>query len=515
MTQARTSEAALSVRHLSKNFAAVRALRDADLAVNRGELHALAGGNGSGKSTMVKILAGVEHGEPGGEIEVNGEVMAAEHMTASHSRRLGLHFVHQDPGLFLHLSVADNLALGQHYETDVTGRIRRSAMHRRARDVLERFEIDARPEQLVGELSAGRRSMIAIARALQDTKPEAGRHDVLVLDEATAALPEREAEQLLAQMRRFARSGQTVIYVTHRLDEIVGVADHVTVLRDGQTIASRSGDGLTESDLIALITGRPVADVFPQMPEPSVNEMLLSVRDLRGGRLQGVNLDLAEGEVLGVAGLLGSGRTSLLRALFGDLSITSGTIRYRGKNVLIGSPTVAAKHGIAYVAEDRNGDSAFPDLSIRENLLVGSVPRYFKRMHMSAKQERTDADKLITLFGIKADDATLPLSSLSGGNQQKVVLARWLKDRPDLLLLDEPTQGVDVGARADIYAMIRDAVAQGASVLLVAADHEELARVSDRVIVMRRGRVVAEINRPDITADRLTELTLVGEEQKR
>ncbi|HTX25447.1 MAG TPA: sugar ABC transporter ATP-binding protein [Streptosporangiaceae bacterium] len=509
MTNEASRHSALSVRDVSKTFGAVQALRSVSFDVQPGTLHALLGGNGSGKSTLIKILAGVEHSEPGGEFLVQGRVVRGDHTTPALSKSAGLHFVHQDPGLFPQLTVADNLALGRGYATGPGQRIKTGQLRDRAVQLLATFNIEASPAQLVAELSASKQTMIAIARALQDA--DAGSGGILVLDEPTASLPEQDAHLLLHRLRALAESGQSVLYVTHRIDEVVGVADQITVLRDGAHVITRDATGVTEADLIALITGRPVREVFPQMPEPTEAETVLSVSGLCAGPLRDVSLTLRRGEVLGIGGLLGSGRTTLLRVLFGDLTPSAGEIVLNGKPVKFRSPAEAIGRGVGYIPEDRTGESAFPDLTVRDNLLIPSILEYWRRLKMASSRERADARRSIRRFGIKASSEAAPMSSLSGGNQQKVILARWLTRGPALLLLDEPTQGVDVGARTDIYHLVREAVAAGTAILIVASDPEELSRVTDRVLVLRRGRVVAEVNGPDIDASHLTALAFAGE----
>jgi ribose transport system ATP-binding protein len=499
------SEPMLRISHLSKTFPGTRALRDVSLDVRRGEIHALLGGNGSGKSTLVKVLAGVYHGDPGGRVTVGDEVVAADHTSAEWARSVGLHFVHQNPAVFDALTVAENIAIGTGFETTRFGSIRWRELRRRTRALLERYDVPTTPETLIRSLRPADRTMVAIVRALQD---EAGAHPgTLVLDEPTASLPGAEVLRLLLTLKRCAERGQAILFVSHRLDDVVGFADRATVLRDGRVAGTLTGDEITEDRLIELIVGRRLDRVFPEMPERGGEQVVLETRGLGGGPLRDVSFQLRRGEVLGVAGLLGSGRSELLKMLFGAYPIRSGEILLDAEPVRFHDIGDAMRAGLAYVPEDRATEATFLELSLRENLSAAVVDSYWHRLRLHHRQEAADARHIIERFLIRASSDEQRMSTLSGGNQQKVVLARWLRLNPRILLLDEPTQGVDVNARAEIYALIRGAVRDGCSVLWVTGDFEELSHVSDRVIVIARGAVVAELARSDVEPARLTELS--------
>jgi len=509
-------DAALTVEHLSKTFGATRALNGVGFAVEPGRIHGLLGGNGSGKSTLIKILAGVYRGDPGGTLTLAGRTVASDETTPELARACGLRFVHQDPGVFPLLTVAENMAIGSAdgFPTTALGGIGWRRLRERTRALLERFEIDARPDDVLGELRPADHTMIAIARALQGDGRDGGDEDVslLVLDEPTASLPEHEVELLLAALRRYAQAGFAILYVSHRLDEVLSVVDDVTVLRNGRHVITRDADGLTQDELIEHIVGRPLERVFAETSEQHVADPVLEVAHLRGGPLRDVGFRVRRGEILGVAGLLGSGRTELLRTIFGAYA-ADGEMTLDGRRFRPRSPEDAMRSGVAYVPEHRLLDAAFPDLSVRENLSAAQLGRYWSRRGFQHARERRDARRSIDDFSILTDGDRALFSSLSGGNQQKVVLARWLRRNPRLLLLDEPTQGVDVGARADVYAAVRAAVQDGMAAILVASDLEELAHVSDRVLVLREGRIVAECSGGGLEAHRLTELMLAEEKE--
>lgn len=501
---------ALTVRGLSKTYAGNLALDSLFLQVRPGEIHALLGGNGSGKSTAIKILAGVVPADPGGEIVIGDDTAGVSEWTPARAHAAGLRFVHQQPAVFPHLTVAENLALGAEFPTGVGGRIDWTALHARTQALLDRYKIAATPKTPLGMLRAADRSRVAIVRALQD-RDEAD-SGVLVLDEPTAALPDAEVAHLLEALRGYAASGQTILYVSHRLDEVLSVADRVTVLRDGRKVDTVETEGLTESDLIELIVGRPLARVFPAPAAEVADDAALTVRGLVGGPLRGVDLTLRRGEVLGIAGLLGSGRSELLRMIFGAYPIDAGTITLAGAPYKASNPDVAMKAGIAYVPEDRQAEALLQGCTVRQNLSAGSSSTYFSKLMWRHKQERADSQRSISDFLIRLVSDQQPIETLSGGNQQKVVIARWLRRKPKVLLLDEPTQGVDVGARAEIYQLVRRATEQGTSVVLVVSEPEELAHSSDRVAILRGGRITSIVDQP-IDAHRLTELMNSSEGQ--
>jgi len=479
-------EVVLRVSRLSKAFPGTQALEGVDLDVRRGEIHALVGGNGSGKSTLVKILAGV-HKPDAGTIEVAAD----------------LHFVHQDPAVFLDLSVADNLAIGRGFETDATKRIRRRAVRRRTERILERFAIEARPETRLSALRPAARTMVAIARALQDQ--EGRRRGVLVLDEPTTSLTDSDVTLLLDALRRYAAAGQSMLFVSHQLDEVLGFAERVTVLRDGRKVTTTATADVDHAGLVELIAGRPLERMYPEAAGRPEDVAVLEVRGLTAAVPRDVALSVAAGEIVGLAGLVGSGADQIVECIFGARTPTSGTVLVNGKALPPGRPKAALARDVYYLPGQRER-ALFPDLSVGENLSAAEVRRYWGYLGMRKARERRDARATIDRFGIGAASESQPVQLLSGGNQQKVVVARWLRRRPRVLLLEEPTRGVDVNARAAIYRLIRAAADDGAAVLLVTLDFDELAGLCDRVLVVDEGRIVAERHGPDIDPQVLTEL---------
>jgi len=493
------------ISHVSKTFPGTVALDDVTIDVYRGSVHGLVGGNGSGKSTLIKILAGVYEADAGGEIAVGMLKVAADRITPKWAWAAGLRFVHQDPAVFPALTVAENLAIGRGFPTSRLRAVRWRELRRHAQIVLDRFELHVRPKTLVGELRPAERTMLAIARALQDQATSS--ESILVLDEPTSTLQAREVDRLLDALRSYAAAGQTILFVTHRLGEVLDLADRVTVLRDGRVASTVSAHELTQDRLIELIVGRALEAAPTAASDRAGLDVVLEARGLAGGPLAGVDLALRRGEVLGIAGLLGSGRSELLKMLFGAYPIAAGTVVLDGHEVRFAGIGDAMDAGMALVPESRD-EAAFIDLSLRENLSAAQVSKYWRGLRLRHRTEAQDARHSIEDFLIKAYSDRQPFMTLSGGNQQKAIVARWLRQAPRVLLLDEPTHGVDVRARAELYGLIRQAVERGTSIIIATSDFEELARAADRVLVLHDGRIVAEVPGPDIDPRRLTELVL-------
>lgn len=503
---------AVSIHNLQKTFPGGKALRGVSFDVRRGTVHGLVGGNGCGKSTLVKSIAGVQSADPGGTIEVNGTRIATDELGAPWARAAGLRFVHQNPAIFPDLSVAENLALGDEFPARL-GIVRRRTLRDRAQRLLDHFKIGATPDTTMENLRLADQTMVAIARALQDHVEGRSEIAAVVLDEPTAALPRHEVAILLDAVRTITTTGVAVIYISHRLDEVLDVCDDITVLRDGAHVVTRSTDGLTEPELVSLIVGRSLDAMYPDTPGATFDApVALRLENVTAFGVHDVSLTLRAGEILGVAGLLGSGRSELLQCLFGMNPATGGTITVGQRVVSIDSVRAAMELGIAYIPEHRETDAAFLELSVRENLSAADVTRFSRAGLLRRGPERRAAVDSICAYGIKTAGDSALMSSLSGGNQQKVVLARWMRRHPGVLLLDEPTQGVDVGARADAYRLITDAVADGAAAILVSSDFEELVDMSDRVLILSGGRITGEVSGTDIDSSLLTEKVFSAKE---
>jgi ribose transport system ATP-binding protein len=493
---------ALEIAGMSKNYGPTRALSDVSFAVRHGRIHALLGGNGSGKSTLIKILAGVVHAEAGGSLArtIGGRRVETSlaGLTASVSRGLGLRFVHQDAPIFPDLSIAENLALGSDYQRGLAGRIDWRRQYAVTRKALAQFGIDASPREPVRRLPPAARTLLAIVRALRDEEDPGA--SLLVLDEPTATLPRGDVAWLLSSLRRLADEGQTVLWVSHRLDEVCRAADDITVLRDGVHVGTMPLGGRTTADLAELIVGHPVPRVGSSRADQRA-PVELDVQGLAAGTVDGVDLRVRRGEIVGVVGITGSGRSSLLRSIYGAQQRRAGTVLIGGRPLRPGHVPTARAMGVRFVPEERRL-IGFADMPIAANASAPDVGKYWRGL-LDRRAERRAADRLIAEFGVRTESADAPLSSLSGGNQQKVLIGTALSSKPVVLLVDEPTQGVDVGARADIHALIKRAISTRGCAVIVSSDLEEVVDLCDRVLILAGGRVVSHL-----AGDEISELAI-------
>jgi ribose transport system ATP-binding protein len=490
----------VSLRGVSKSFGAQLALDGVDLEIKAGEIHAVVGQNGCGKSTLVKLLGGYHAPDPGSVASVCGEPYQLGSMTAAHDA--GLRFVHQDLGLVDDLSVAENF-----FMATAAGRlspISKGAERTLAGQALSDFGYDIDPRALVGSLTAARRTAVAIVRALHGEKSPS----LLILDEPTASLPGPDAELLFDALRRLTKAGGSVLFISHHLDEVMGLADTVTVLRDGRNVATTSSRDLSHDRLVELMLGRPLTPRSQAAAQTAANDGTrvprLTVRNLRGGSLQGIDLDVHPGEVLGVAGLTGSGRETIAGAVAGQTH-RMGTVEVDGRAIRPADPASSLGRGLAYAPAERRRDALLGAATLRENLTIADIKSISRRGRLSRRLERQEAQKWITTLDVRPPDRERVIVQFSGGNQQKVVLGRLLRTDPKVLVLDEPTQGVDVGAKATINDLIVGAANSGAAVIVCSSDVEELVQVSTRVVVIRRGRIGAELIDGELTVERIEE----------
>lgn len=500
-----TAELALDVKHLNKDFAGTRALNDTSLQVRSGTVHALLGGNGSGKSTTIKILAGVYPADSG-EVQIFGRSYDLDGYTPATAQRAGLRFVHQDLGLFDDLSIEENFALDSGYPLRGPG-IDWRGLRSRVSRLLAEYELDADPRAPIRSLRPSDQTMVAIARALQEQ--DSDQRMILVLDEPTARLAAHESELLLERVRRRAALGQTVLIVSHRLREVLAVSDDFTVYRDGRLAGTIVGETPTEDELIDIMAGRAVRALEPTGDVSHTDRTpVLQVSGLRGGPVRGIDFTLHGGEILGLTGLVGSGRSSVLKMIFGEHEPSGGGMQLDGQAYAPHDVRDAMTSGIALVPEDRAREASFTDQSVTENLSVATLAENWTRGFMPRARERSAARELIDRFGVKVAGPDALFSSMSGGNQQKVVLARWMQRNPRVLLLDEPTQGVDVMSRADIYESIRRAAADGCAVLVASSDLAEIHALCDRTLVLSHGRISDEVVAGELDVEGLTSLVL-------
>lgn len=475
----------------------MRALDDVSFELRAGEVHALVGENGAGKSTLIKVITGAVRPDAG-RIEVFGR--AVDRLDPIASRRLGIAAIYQQPVLFPELTVAENIAI----ETR-RGPWRRpvAAERRAARELLARLGSSLDPRAPVSDLSMPEQQLVEIARAL------AGRARALILDEPTASLGDRETEALFGTLRALKSEGVGLIYISHRLEELPRVADRVTALRDGRLVDTLPMAEVDRPGLIRLMVGREVSSVFPKL-DVEAGPVVLEVAGLgcRASGLHDCSLTVRAGEIVGLAGLIGAGRTELARALFGLTPADSGTIRINGRAVAIGSPREAVGLGLAYVPEDRRRHGVIAPMSVAENTTLATLDRVSRGGWLDLARERKLAADLVARLGVKTPSTAAAVEDLSGGNQQKVALARWLAAGPSILILDEPTQGVDVGSKAEIHRLIGELAASGLAILMISSEQPEVLGMSDRIVVLRGGTTVATLDRAEATQERLLDLAL-------
>jgi rhamnose transport system ATP-binding protein len=490
---------ALEARGIEKSFGGVRALRGVSLTLAASEVHALVGENGAGKSTLIKIFTGAVTSDAG-EIRLQGQLL--EHNSPAKSRSLGIAAIYQQPALFPDLTVSENIALGKD-TVRLWSKVDWRARRRHATELLEQIGARVKPETLAGQLSMPEQQLVEIAKAL-DTNAS-----VLILDEPTASLDDRDTENLFRIILELREKGVAIVYISHRFEELGRIADRVTVLRDGQSIETREMAGTTKQDLIRLMVGRELETVFPPS-ESTPDSVALEVRDLRckAFGVENVSLTVRRGEIVGLAGLGGSGRTQFAEALFGLVPRDGGEVLVDGKRVEIRSPRDAVRLGIAYVPEDRRRHGVILKMAIAANTTLASLGSISKAGFLEFAKEKKTALEFISRLGVKTPSEETPAGNLSGGNQQKVALARWLMTDPKILILDEPTQGIDVGAKTEIYRLIRQLAANGLAILMISSETEEILGMSDRVAVMAKGRIAGILERAEATPYNLLELAL-------
>ncbi|HSQ18877.1 MAG TPA: sugar ABC transporter ATP-binding protein [Blastocatellia bacterium] len=524
-----TDTVLLRVTDLFKTFAGVHALRGASFELRSGEVHALIGENGAGKSTLIRTITGAVEADSG-HIELDGKPVTHNSPRLAKSR--GIAAIYQQPSLFPELSVAENLALG--LEQPCLWRpINWSARRNRAADLLAQIGAGIDPDALACDLSMPQQQMLEIARAIRaDAR-------VVIMDEPTASLSDEDVQNLFKMIRQLKSGGAGIIYISHRLDELPAIADRVTVLRDGCTIETNPMDRVTRDELIRLMVGRELGAIFPKRAV-KIGEPVLELRGFgrSSAGVAEVNLSVCKGEVVGLAGLVGCGRSELARTIFGLTPADQGEMLLRGEPVNITSPADAIRQGIAYLPEDRRRHGVIAELPVSANITLASLGRWTRSQFrlqriapetedgdlcvprlklsrwgwMDFRREREIASDYIRRLGIKTPAVFSPVSTLSGGNQQKVALSRWLAVRPSVLILDEPTQGIDVGAKAEIHELMMELAEQGAAILMISSELPEILGMSDRVAVMRGGTICAVLNRGEAAQQRILALALGHED---
>jgi len=488
----------LELRRATKAFGRVRALADGTLALWPGVVHALLGENGAGKSTLVKILAGVYRPDSG-ELLIDG--VGRQLATPAEARDAGIAVIYQEPTLFFDLSVAENIHMGRQ-PVDRLGRIDYDAMHREVGELLASLGVDLRPERLVRGLSIADQQVIEIAKALSLNA------NVLIMDEPTAALSLPEVERLFAIVRKLRDGGAAILFITHRLDEVFTLSQHVTIMRDGAKVFDAPTATLTTEAIVAKMVGRDLATLYPKA-DVSPGDVMLRVRGLaRRGVFKDISFDVRAGEIVALAGLVGAGRSEVARAIFGIDPLDAGEVQIAGARLRTGRPAAAVRAGLALVPEDRREQGLALDLSIARNASMTVLGRLVRFGFLTAGRELQLAQQWGTRLRLKAGDLHAPVGTLSGGNQQKVVLGKWLATGPKVLIVDEPTRGIDVGAKAEVYGALSELVREGMAVLMISSELQEVLGMADRVLVMHEGRITADIVRADASEERIMSAAL-------
>jgi rhamnose transport system ATP-binding protein len=489
----------LQIDSISKSFAGVQALSEVSFELRPGEVHALVGENGAGKSTLIKLITGA-HQPDSGTLTVQGQTITDNDPVKS--RRLGIACIYQQPALFPDLTVAENLAIN--LERGSAWRVINWKKRReQAKKLLQRVGAKISPDATVSQLTMPQQQLVEIAGALgADAR-------ILIMDEPTASLAEAEVTNLLAVIRELRSQGVGIIYISHRLEELFDIADRVTVLRDGSHVATRPMSEVTQPELIRLMVGRDISAVFPKQIVP-LGDTVLEARGLscQESGTQNVSFKVRAGEILGMVGLVGAGRTELAKTLFGLTPADAGQILLRGRPIRVTSAAEAVEHGIAYVPEDRRRHGVILDLSVSHNASLSVLKDVSTGGILSSRRERALADSYVGKLFIKTASIGTPVGNLSGGNQQKVALARWLATKPQVLILDEPTQGIDVGAKAEIHRLMGDLARQGLAIIMISSELPEVLGMSDRIAVMRGGTIVGEFARSEATQENIVHLAL-------
>ena len=479
-----SNETVLQMVDIDKRFYGVHALKQLSFECRKGEVHVLMGENGAGKSTLLKILSGIYQADSG-SILLNGQPVTVKNPIEA--KKLGIAIIHQELSMCKNMSIAENIFRGEEFTKKPFGFVDYQGMYKAAQEMLDRMDMDLRSERLVKTLSVAQQQMVEIAGALSRNA------QIVIMDEPTASLTEREIAALFKTIYRLKADGVCIIYVSHRMNETFEIGDRVTVMRDGAYIGTRNVKESTADELVEMMVGRPVTALY-KGKKPRGGDVVLEARNLNTKKLKDVSFQLRKGEILGFSGLVGAGRTETARALFGLDKLESGEILIEGKKVEIKNPNDAIRLGLGLVPEDRKGAGLVLKKSVGFNLTITVVDRFIKGISVNHRKEQEIVDKYKKALSIKMASAEQICANLSGGNQQKVVVSKWLATEPKYLILDEPTRGIDVGAKNEIYDLMTKLTEQGFSIIFISSDLPEIINLSSRIVVMREGRVVGLID---------------------
>lgn len=490
------SETFLQMKHITKRFPGVLALNDVQFSLRRGEVHALLGENGAGKSTLMKILSGVYQPDEGEIIFEDKPVSFSDPLSA---QNVGITIIHQEFNLFPELTVEENIFIGREFCKKNRWRLDEKQQRQATIEILQKLNLAIKPDTLVADLTVAQQQMVEIAKAISVNAR------ILIMDEPTAALTETEIESLFRVTRLLKEQGTGIVYISHRLEELALIADRATVMRDGQYISTVDYECVKISDLIAMMVGRDLGNIYPRREALQQRIPVLEVNGLtRKGVLNDINFTLYRGEILGFAGLMGAGRTELARAIFGADSIDSGTLKLNGKETVIKDISDAIQQGISYLTEDRKKEGLALNLSVERNIMLGNYPEYSDRFgNVDSRRCQQTSEEQVKALRIKTPNLEQVALNLSGGNQQKIIIARWVCKDTDILIFDEPTRGIDVGAKLEIYELMNRLVAKGKSIIMISSELPEVLGMCDRILVMRSGRITGELSAKEATQEKI------------
>ncbi|WP_063100735.1 sugar ABC transporter ATP-binding protein [Escherichia coli] len=490
------SETFLQMKHITKRFPGVLVLNDVQFSLRRGEVHALLGENGAGKSTLMKILSGVYQPDEGEIIFEDKPVSFSDPLSA---QNVGITIIHQEFNLFPELTVEENIFIGREFCKKNRWRLDEKQQRQATIEILQKLNLAIKPDTLVADLTVAQQQMVEIAKAISVNAR------ILIMDEPTAALTETEIESLFRVTRLLKEQGTGIVYISHRLEELALIADRATVMRDGQYISTVDYECVKISDLIAMMVGRDLGNIYPRREALQQRIPVLEVNGLtRKGVLNDINFTLYRGEILGFAGLMGAGRTELARAIFGADSIDSGTLKLNGKETVIKDISDAIQQGISYLTEDRKKEGLALNLSVERNIMLGNYPEYSDRFgNVDSRRCQQTSEEQVKALRIKTPNLEQAALNLSGGNQQKIIIARWVCKDTDILIFDEPTRGIDVGAKQEIYELMNRLVAKGKSIIMISSELPEVLGMCDRILVMRSGRITGELSAKEATQEKI------------
>jgi ribose transport system ATP-binding protein len=486
----------VAMEGIEKSFPGVHALSQCKFELRPGEVHALVGENGAGKSTLMKVLAGV-YSKDAGRILYKGKEVEIHNPRAA--QNLGISMIHQELNLMPHLTVAQNMFIGREPRQNVRFMLDERAINRQAHQVFEMMHLNLDPKIKVADLTVAKQQMVEIAKALSFNS------EVLIMDEPTAALTDTEIDELFRIIRDLRAKGVGVVHISHRLEELKQISDRITVMRDGKYIDTVNTQAATIEQIISMMVGRTIYEATPEVPEQPSEEVVLEVKHLnRGNVIKDVSFQLKKGEILGFSGLVGAGRTEVARAVFGADPIDSGEIYVQGSKVHIGSPSDAVQHGIGYLSEDRKRYGLALGMDVEENVVLASFRKFLGLLGLvNRSKTRTTAEQYVKMLAIKTPTLQQKVRNLSGGNQQKVIIGKWLTADTNILIFDEPTRGIDVGAKSEIYHLLNNLAQQGKSIVMISSELPEILRMSHRVVVMCEGRITGELNIAEATQEKI------------